>query len=89
MAEFNVEFHSLPETFDLDFNGDQAFSLDMELPFIGVLPDPYEGEYNFTPTESQQIVQIANQTASQNITIEPIPSDYGKITWDGSTLTVS
>ena len=89
MAEFNVEFHSLPETFDLDFVGDQAFSLDMELPFISVFPDPYVGSYNFTPTTSQQIVQIANKTATQNITIDPIPSNYGLITWNGSTLTVS
>ena len=54
---------------------------------IGV--QPYEGEYAFTPTEDTQTVEIAEKMATQNITINPIPSNYGLITYNGSTITVS
>lgn len=48
----------------------------------------YDGSYKFTPTQETQTVQIKGLTAKENITINPIPSNYGKITWDGSTLKV-
>lgn len=50
---------------------------------------PYEGEYIFTPTQDTQTVPIGGYVATQNITINPIPSNYGLITWNGATLTVS
>lgn len=49
----------------------------------------YEGAYEVTPSTETQIIPIANHIASENITINPIPSNYGLITWNGSTLTVS
>ena len=49
----------------------------------------YDGPYEFTPTQEPQVVEIANKQASQDITIAAIPNNYGLITWNGSTLTVS
>lgn len=49
----------------------------------------YDGAYEWTPSESVQTIEIANKKALDNITINPIPSNYGLITWNGSTLTVS
>lgn len=54
---------------------------------VGVIP--YDGPYEFTPTEETQTVEIENRMAIQDITINPIPSNYGLITWNGVTLTVS
>lgn len=51
--------------------------------------DPYDGEYEWTPTQETQIIPIRHKMAVSDITINPIPSDYGKITWDGAVLTVS
>lgn len=51
--------------------------------------DYYTGSYEFTPSANTQTIEIDRLTASQNITINPIPSNYGLITWNGSTLTVS
>ena len=50
---------------------------------------PYRGEYEFTPSEETQTVPINGLRATRNITINPIPSNYGKISWNGSALTVS
>ena len=49
----------------------------------------YDGEYEFTPTEDTQTVSIENKMATQDITINPIPTNYGRITWNGTTITVS
>lgn len=51
--------------------------------------EEYDGAYEFTPTQAMQTIEIENLKATQNITINPIPSNYGLITWNGSTLTVS
>lgn len=49
---------------------------------------PYRGEYEFTPTEDVQTVHINGLRATRNITINPIPENYGRLTWTGNTLTV-
>ena len=51
--------------------------------------EEYTGAYEFTPTQGTQVIEIANKKATADITINPIPSNYGLITWNGSTLTVS
>lgn len=48
----------------------------------------YEGSYEFTPTDEAQTIAIAGQIAEQNITINPVPQNYGRIEWNGSTLRV-
>ena len=50
---------------------------------------PYAGDYEFTPTDEAQTIPMYGKTATRDIVINPIPSNYGKITWNGSTLTVS
>ena len=54
----------------------------------GTVPS-YDGPYEFTPTRETQIAEVSGLRCTQNITIDPIPSNYGLITYNGSTLTVS
>ncbi len=49
----------------------------------------YTGVTEITPSDEIQTLQTASMALYDNITINPIPSNYGKITWNGSTLTVS
>ena len=49
----------------------------------------YTGEYEFTPTRETQVININHKEALKNITINPIPSNYGLITYNGSIITVS
>ena len=51
--------------------------------------ETYVGPYEYTPTEDTQTVAISHKMATENIVINPIPFNYGLITWNGSTLTVS
>ena len=49
----------------------------------------YQGEYEFTPTQSEQTVNTAGKVLIRNIRINPIPSQYGLVTYNGSIITVS
>ena len=49
----------------------------------------YTGEYEFIPSGEQQTIQINGRMAERDITIKPIPHNYGLVTWNGAFLTVS
>ena len=51
--------------------------------------EPYDGPYTVTPGAESQELQTAGKSLSQNVVIEKIPSNYGKISWDGATMTIS
>ena len=51
--------------------------------------EPYTGTYTVTPSTETQTLLTEDKLMTQNVTINPIPSDWGHITWDGSVLTVS
>ena len=52
------------------------------------LPD-YEGPYEATPTRSTQVLSTSGRAMTQDFTVNPIPSNYGLIEWNGSVLRVS
>jgi len=45
--------------------------------------DPYTGSYVVTPSENQQVLNTANLRMASNVTINPIPSNYGRVIYDG------
>ena len=51
--------------------------------------DPYEGGYTVTPGPEAVVLATNNKRMTDNITVNPIPNNYGLITWNGSTITVS
>ena len=64
-----------------------AFSLDTQI-VTSTVPD-YDGPYEFTPSPELQTIETNGFRMTDNVTINPIPSNYGLITWNGSILTVS
>ena len=80
-------------TITLNGDYDGTVVLDGELGIIteivqGDLPY-YTGATEITPSQETQILPTADTVVLENIVINPIPSNYGLITWNGSTLTVS
>ena len=51
--------------------------------------DEYDGEYEVTPTSYAQVLETEGKVMTQNVTVNPIPSNYGLITWNGIYITVS
>lgn len=68
--------------------GSNAYSVDVSTG-IYEIANVYEGSYSITPTSETQTLQTEHLMMADNLTVNPIPSNYGLITWDGSTLTVS
>lgn len=54
-----------------------------------LMPDIYEGDYVVTPSPESVTLPTEGMSMRSNVIINPIPSNYGLITWNGSTLTVS
>lgn len=54
-----------------------------------VQTNPYEGPYTFTPGQEAVVIRTADRYLAEDITVEPVPSNYGLITWNGAFLTVS
>lgn len=52
-------------------------------------PQPYEGDYTVTPSAETQTLSTAGMKMTGSVTINPIPNNYGLITWNGSIITVS
>lgn len=77
-------------TIPMDVSASSAeFSMSLGAIYAMSTVDNYEGVYEYTPTTETQTVEIEGLKATENIIINPIPSNYGLITWNGSTLTVS
>lgn len=88
MATFKAVFVSEDSVFDAEFFGEAGFEADFGA-YQTVLPDPYPGPYTVTPTQETQTLATAEKSMAQDVTINPIPPQYGLITWDGSKLRVS
>lgn len=58
-------------------------------PFSAAYYPPWDGPAEYTPSTEAQTVAVGGHVMEGDLTINPIPSNYGLITWDGSTLTVS
>lgn len=52
------------------------------------LPE-YAGPYEVTPTSFAQVLATSGRAMMADVTVAPIPSNYGLITYSGSVLTVS
>ena len=51
--------------------------------------DNYEGPYEVTPGPETQVLETNGKVMINNVTVKPIPQNYGLVTWNGSVLTIS
>lgn len=68
--------------------GTGGISAAISLPEVVDTP-AYAGPYEYTPAADAQVITIGGLRATSNITINPIPSNYGLVTWNGAYLTIS
>ena len=77
------------ESIPLHVDAGPSISLELAEPFIGGrLPD-YHGSVDVTPAGTAQTLATAGTSLLTDIVVEPIPSNYGRIAWNGAALTVS
>ena len=70
-------------------DGGARFTSTEYIPMIATDADEYEGPYEATPTRETQVFATERKLMVREFTVNPIPSNYGLITWNGQTLTVS
>ena len=78
-----------PDPVVLGLGEEQEAVLTAEPAVYVSIADYYEGPYTVTPDETMQTLPTDNKTALHDIVVNPIPSNYGRITWNGTTLTIS
>lgn len=88
MVTFDAVF-SESRQFSASFSDGSAMSADFGEVQIIHESDWYEGEYEITPSQEMQTLPTIGKTMIHDLVVKPIPSNYGLITWNGSTLTVS
>lgn len=76
-AQFNAKLIDA-NGFDVDFG--EVYTMHI---------DQYDGEYEVTPAGYPQVLPTQGKMMTQDMVVDPIPSNYGLITWDGLYLTVS
>lgn len=86
--KLTAEFH--PQSMDVSVNAPSiATGFGNPIARDYVERPAYEGDYTVTPSAEEQVLNTRNLRMTDNITINPIPNNYGLITWNGSTITVS
>lgn len=87
----NVELDvSSPQIVPMSMENVKIIGMGIETAIVrNIEGDVYEGEYTITPSQSSQVLQTSRKVCNRNITVNPIPNNYGLITWNGSFLTVS
>lgn len=86
MASFHATFQSdsaLSVTFA---SSDTNFAAEFGTAFDH---DKYEGAYSVVPSAQEQVLHTKDFLMMDNVTIAPIPQNYGLITWNGIYLTIS
>ena len=62
-------------------------SLSGALTIAGSIPS-YHGSLEITPGDEPQTVECSGLLMPQDIIVKPVPSNYGRIEWNGVALTV-
>ncbi len=87
-----MAFYDVPLVIDLEVESD-VLEFDLEVDqtiFVNyITADNYTGATTVVPSPAQQVLETADKHLVTDIIVEPIPSNYGLITWNGSVLTVS
>lgn len=48
----------------------------------------YRGPTEYAPCDHTVVVPVKGYRMKENIIIDPVPSNYGRLIWNGHTLTV-
>ena len=80
-SEIGFEFESEEQKIDFGFDTPVIVSTS-NIPI-------YEGEYEITPSADGVTLLTQDLRMTANVVINPIPSSWGRIGWNGAYLTVS
>ena len=78
MADFKVKFTG---------SDTPNFKANMgEVQVVSVGAAPYEGDYIVMPKPEAQTLPTSGKVLAEDVTIEPIPKEYGLVTYDNRKI---
>ena len=90
MITVEMSVATYDDTLPMDVtSSEETIGMDIGAEYAMSDTDPFEGSYEYTPSEQTQTIPIEDLRATQDIVINPIPSNYGLITYNGVSITVS
>lgn len=96
--EQSVNFKAQPDGVNFDiYSGVPATDLEATVDEVNftvasgepIFPDSYKGRSTITPTEEVQTLPTKGLMMTSDVIVNPIPKNYGLITYNGSTITIS
>jgi len=85
----NLSFTETTNEYLLGFADDTDFEIGFESEMKPLPTTPYEGPYEVTPSRETQILPAAGKLMLEAVVVNPIPRNYGLISYDGFSITVS
>ena len=85
----SLEVESSAVHLPLQIEEDSPIEMELTTGIVYRTGDLYTGETTVTPTTETQTLLTAGFQMPRDVVINPIPQNYGLITWNGSTITVS
>ena len=80
---------STNQTLNASFSTSNNLSASIDATVFVPIQQDYTGAYDITPSAQAQTLSTEDLHMLHNVTIAPIPSNYGLITYNGSIITVS
>lgn len=73
----------------LALDHDESLSIALGDTYIDGGAAEYDGPYEVTPSSEPQVLQTQFLKMAHDVIVNPIPSNYGRVEWNGVALTVS
>ena len=78
----------------VNIDSDKTFGVTFDNAFAVNISDihttgEYSGPYEVTPTNAVQTLPTTGKSMAHDIKVNPIPSNYGLIGWNGSVLSIT
>lgn len=73
----------------LKFTDEASFPIRFEVGTEPTPVTPYEGPYEVTPSRETQVLNTEGLMMTASVTVNPIPRNYGLITYNGFEILVS
>ena len=78
LSNANITASAAPTSIGLGFSGRQIVNV-----------PSYTGTYEVTPSDQTQTLSTNGKKMTADVVVNPIPNNYGLISWDGTVITVS
>ena len=88
-ADIPMAVSTSEQVFDLQMDAGRTIGMEVDTVVVSAIGEQhYQGETEITPGEDEQVLATAGTVVDEDIRVAAVPSNYGRIAWNGSALLV-